>query len=101
MPEQVTDWQATADECSFNIKGMASLGMKITERKPYEQITIIKNGKAPFDFSLYCFISETDENSCRLQLAFDAELNPMLKMMAEKPLRNFLNLLVDQYAGLK
>lgn len=28
MPEQVTDWQSTVNDCSFTIKGMASLGME-------------------------------------------------------------------------
>ena len=32
MPEQIADWKSTADECSFTIKGMASLGMKIIEK---------------------------------------------------------------------
>ncbi|MFN8166643.1 MAG: hypothetical protein U0X76_10890 [Bacteroidia bacterium] len=32
MPEQVTNWESTEDECSFTISGMASLGMKIIEK---------------------------------------------------------------------
>ena len=31
-----------------------------------------------------------------MQLGFDADLNPMMKMMASKPLTNFLNLLVKK-----
>lgn len=100
MPEQVTDWQATADQCSFTIKGMASLGMKIIERKENEHITIEREGKAPFDFKLHCVINSSGENNSTLQLAFDADLNPMLKLMAEKPLKNFLDLLVDRYSRL-
>jgi hypothetical protein len=99
MPEQVTDWKSTADECSFTIKGMASLGMKIISKTPETEIKIIKNGKAPFDFVLFCMIepSGNNTNSSFLQLIFDADLNPFLKMMAEKPLQNFLNLLVNKY----
>lgn len=100
MPEQVTDWQATADQCSFTIKGMASLGMKIIERKANEHITIVRDGKAPFDFKLHCRIGNTNEKGSTLQLAFDAELNPMLKLMAEKPLKNFLDILVDRYSQM-
>ena len=32
MPEQVTNWQSTEEDCSFTIAGMASLGMKIVEK---------------------------------------------------------------------
>lgn len=100
MPEQVTDWQATADQCSFTIKGMASLGMRIIERRENELISITKDGKAPFDFKLHCLIGSGSNNNATVQLAFDADLNPMLKMMAEKPLKNFLDMLVDRYSKL-
>lgn len=96
MPEQVTNWQSTEEECSFTISGMASLGMKITEKTPNSLIKVAKNGKAPFDFTLDCMIKEAGADACQVQLAFDADLNPMLKMMAVKPLTNFLNLLVNR-----
>ena len=92
MPDQVTDWESTADQCSFTIKGMGTLGMKIKERIPNTSIVIEKNGKAPFDFFLSCAITDKQQQ-CEAQLFFDADLNPMMKMMASKPLTNFLNLL--------
>ena len=100
MPEQVTDWVSDADTCSFNIKGMASLGMAIESRTPNSEIKIKKNGKAPFDFFLTCEIGEHDGVTSTLKLYFDADLNPLLKMMAEKPLTNFLNLLVNRFKDI-
>ncbi len=98
MPEQVADWISDAETCSFNIKGMASLGMAIESRTPNTEIKIKKNGKAPFDFFLTCEIGEnTTGDTSKLKLYFDADLNPFLKMMAEKPLTNFLNLLVNRF----
>ncbi len=95
MPEQVTNWKSTEDECSFTISGMASLGMKIREKNPNSLIRVEKHGKAPFDFLFDCNIREQG-NECDVQLSFDADLNPMLKMMAVKPLENFLNMLVHK-----
>lgn len=98
MPEQVADWVSDTDTCSFNIKGMASLGMAIESRTPNKEIKIKKHGKAPFDFFLTCEIVEnTTADTSKLKLYFDADLNPFLKMMAEKPLTNFLNLLVNRF----
>jgi carbon monoxide dehydrogenase subunit G len=94
MPEQISDWQSTTDECSFTIKGMAELGMKMTEKTPSSFIKIVRT-KAPFDFVLSCFI-EDKVHQCAVQLTFDADLSPVLKMMASKPLTNFLNLLVNK-----
>jgi len=95
MPEQVVDWKSTTDECTFTIKGMATLGMKIVEKTPNSLIKVVKNGSAPFDFTLLCTIDDL-QNQCAVQLAFDAELNMMMKMMATKPLTNFLNILVNK-----
>ena len=95
MPEQVTNWQSTEEECSFTIAGMATLGMKIQEKKPNSMIRVMRHGKAPFDFFLNCSIEDKGPE-CAVQLSFDADLNPMLKMMAVKPLTNFLNLLVNK-----
>lgn len=97
MPEQVEDWSSTDSECSFSIKGMASLGMAVEEKKPNTQIILVRKGKAPFDFKLFCNMDEIDSMQTGVQLAFDADLNPFLKMMAEKPLTNFLNILVKNY----
>jgi carbon monoxide dehydrogenase subunit G len=96
MPEQVKDWRSTEDSCSFTIAGMASLGMKIIEKRQPEFIKVAKDGAAPFDFNLDVNIKPLSENSSEVRLAFDADLNPMLKMMATKPLTNFLNLLVQR-----
>ncbi len=101
MPGQVTDWVSDSESCSFNIKGMASLGMAFESKTPNTEIKIKRNGKAPFDFILFCNIGTgTISDTATLQLYFDADLNPFLKMMAEKPLTNFLNLLVDEYKSI-
>src|ERR1051326_5876662 len=86
MPPQVTDWRSTGDECSFNISGMATIGMKIVGKTPHSFIDIRSNGKVPFDFELQVHIQPVSENKCSGKLIFIADLNPMMKMMAEKPL---------------
>lgn len=101
MPEQVTDWVSDGETCSFSIKGMASLGMAFESKTPASEIRIKRNGKAPFDFFLICNIgSGSSPETSTLSLYFDADLNPFLKMMAEKPLTNFLNLLVNRYKSI-
>ena len=90
MPEQV-EWKATAEECTFTIKGMATFGMKYKQKVPHSLIEVERNGKAPVDFVLRCTINGNQKSEVKFE--FDAELNPMMKMLAERPLTNFLNLL--------
>ncbi len=101
MPPQVTNWQSTAEECSFTINGMATIGMKIIEKNPTSLITISSHGKVPFEFKLFILISEKGDSDCVGQINFESDLNPMLKMMVEKPLGNFFNLLANKMKDIR
>jgi hypothetical protein len=101
MPPQVTNWIATIDECSFVINGMANIGMKIIDKTPNSKITITSNGKVPFEFKLFVLIDEKENNTCVGQLVFESDLNPMIKMMVEKPLGNFFNMLAQKMKDIK
>lgn len=91
MPDKVVNWKATSEECSFTIEGMASFGMKYKQKIPNSLIEVERHGKAPVDFVLRCSLK--GQQKCEAKFEFDADLNPMMKMLAERPLTNFLNLL--------
>ncbi len=94
MPSSITDWESTTEGGVFTIKNMATIGLVIDEKVPNRMIRMIKT-KAPFDLSLFCHIAFVTDNESILQISLDADLNPMLKMMAETPLRNFVNILAN------
>lgn len=93
MPEQISNWNATRDTCSFTIQGMANLSMKIEERIPYSEIKIKSDISSPVEFTMQCFIKNIEENVTQFNISFIADLPPMIKMMAAKPLKNFVDLL--------
>ena len=101
MPKQVTEWTSTSEECSFNINGMATIGMKIIDKTPSTKISITTNGKVPFEFKLFVLLTETDATHCVGQLTFESDLNMMMKMMVEKPLTNFFNMLAQKMKDIK
>lgn len=96
LPEQVTNWQTSGDKCSFTITGMASIEMAIGEKKEYSLVTYISEGKSPLSFNLTFSINSIDDQNSEVNAQLSAKLNPMLKMMASKPLQNFVNLLSDK-----
>lgn len=96
MPEQIVNWKSTENNCSFTISGMADISMRIQEKIPFSKIIIVPDGKVPFTFELICDMNEIDKNSTQSQLIFMADLNPMLSMMASKPLQNFVNILAQK-----
>lgn len=99
MPSQVSNWSATKDSCSFTIQGMANIRMKIEETKPDNYIKIVSEDKTPFDFVLHVHLDEAGKGTVG-QLIFEAPLNPFMKMMVEKPLRNFFNYLAGKIKEL-
>jgi hypothetical protein len=96
MPEQVESFSSDGNSCTFTIKGMATLSLQYESRIPNSLIRMKSVSTKPFGFALTCNISNAGDES-DLQLILEAELNPFLKMMAEKPLTNFLNILVSKY----
>ncbi len=94
MPEKVVNWKATQDTCYFTISGIASLGMKIVEKEPNRRLKMIQDGKVPFDFDFNVYIQEDGDNAL-VKLILNAKLNAMYKMVAVKPLKHFLNDLLD------
>ena len=93
MPEQITNWQATEDTCSFTIQNMTTLSMRIVERVPFERIDVTSDGKTPFNFTLQlCLFPKADFQS-EACFILNADLNPVFSMMASKPLQNLVDLM--------
>jgi carbon monoxide dehydrogenase subunit G len=91
MPEQVINWSGDADSCRYTIKGMADIGMRMQNREPHHTLHIKSDGKVPFEFSLNIKLESSTDAQCKVKLLFEADMNMMLRMMAEKPLTNFFN----------
>lgn len=98
MPEKVVDWKSTMTTCTFTIQGMATLNMKQGQNKSNELVQMLAEGKNPFQYDLNTFISAQGEDASEIYLQLNADLNPMLAMMAKKPLENFVNILAEELA---
>ena len=93
MPEQITNWQATEDTCSFTIQNMTTLSMRIIERVPFERIDVTSDGKTPFNFTLHLKLFPHTETQSEACFILNADLNPVFSMMASKPLQNLVDLM--------
>lgn len=99
--DRVENFKSTEDSCSFRIKGMADLSLKIEEKNPNDRIKIVSEGKSPFPFSMTVLFNELSADSCEAHIEFAGDINPFMKMMVEKPLTNFFNMLVDRLSTLE
>lgn len=97
MPmDKIEDWQSEENRCSFKIKGLAGIGMKLKSEES-NKITLASEGKNPFDFTLDLLFDGDDEQT-EVQLEFNGDMNSFTAMMVKKPLKNFFDMLVDNFA---
>jgi carbon monoxide dehydrogenase subunit G len=96
MPESVSNWQSSLDHCSFKMQGLANIGMRIEERIPHSTIFVKSQGEGPFDFTLTIHMDNHGEGRCLAGMVFEADINPFMKMMVEKPLGSFFGYMTKQ-----
>ena len=94
MPEQITNWKSDNNSCSFTIQGMADISLTFGEKVPKSFVKLVPLGKVPFSFSLGLKIIE-DNDSTIVKIEVDADLNPMMAMMAKRPLENLVNVMAS------
>ena len=102
LPEdRIEDFKYSELECSFNIKGITSMKIKIIEKHTPDYILFASEGLANFNFNLKVFfIGEANQNGeCKIELYGD--LNPFIKSMAEKSLIQLVNTMSLKLSQLK
>lgn len=101
MPsEKIEKWDSTVEQCEFTIKGMARIGLKRIDSVEPTSIKVESFGKVPFKFTLDILLSEVSAAETEAKIHFEGDINPFMKMMVEKPLSNFFNMLVDKASKL-
>ncbi|MFZ4547419.1 MAG: hypothetical protein ACOYN4_08290 [Bacteroidales bacterium] len=94
LPEQVSEWQSTGDSCSFEVKGLPKIGLRHVGKTPFVKISMKSEGKLPFTFAFDTHIEAASPQQCLVQLVIDSDMNPFIAVMAEKPLQNFVDVLL-------
>ncbi len=96
IPEdKVNEWKSDPESCSFKVSGVGDVGLKMVEKEPYDLIKITGNGLANVEFFLWIQLKKVSENDTRVKITMKADLNPMLKMAASKPMNSFLEIVVN------
>ena len=96
--DKVSNWKSFGDSCRFDVEGIGQVGLKIVDKEPGKTIKYSAEGTVPFNFFLWIQLKEVQEQDTKLKLTLDAELNPMVKMVAVKPLNKFIGMLADGIA---
>ncbi|MCU4163180.1 SRPBCC family protein [Carboxylicivirga caseinilyticus] len=96
--DKITNWQSNSDSCRFTIDPVGEVGLRIVEKEEFKTIKYTAEGKTPFNFFLWIQLKEVAEDDTRIKLTIKADMNPMIKMVASKPINKFLEVLSDAIA---
>lgn len=98
MPENTEKFEIDGDSLIFGLKGMPEIRLIPKESIPNSSV-ILGAASSKIPFTLAFDINEID-NISETQIKFHGDFNPMITMMAKKPLTRFIETLVDNLEKL-
>lgn len=98
LPEdKVSDLSFDTDTLSFNVPQLGQLTLKIVERVPFSGIKL-ETTNSPLPFNLWIQLVAVTDESCEVKVIIGMEINPFMKAMIQKPLKEGLEKMVDMLA---
>jgi carbon monoxide dehydrogenase subunit G len=90
MPSSVQNFEVIDGLVNLDLKGLGKLVLATTEKIPPHVIKIKPASKAPFDFFIQWDLVATEAGT-KVKAKIEADLNMMMKMMAQGFLKDFVN----------
>ena len=92
----ITHWQAERDSCSFTVSVVGVIKVRLAVKEPCSRVVFKGDAMKINDFSLTLNIISGKSNSADVKILLEAELNSMLRMLATKPIIQFLEVLIGE-----
>lgn len=93
--DKIENWEATKDGCSFEMFPVGKARLDIVETDQNSVVKYGGNGLNGTQFFLWVQMKEPTPGDTRFRLTIKADINPVLKAMAQKPINDFLEKLVN------
>lgn len=97
----INNWNAEKESCSFGVSMLGTVTVRLAEKENYTKVVFNGDALKKNDFSLILFISDNVKNPADVKVTLSADLNPMMKMMAVKPIGQFLEILIKEMESFR
>jgi hypothetical protein len=95
----IDNWQADKESCSFSVSMLGTVSFRLTEKVLCKKVVFCGDALKKNDFELTLNITGDMSTTAAVEVVLNADLNPMLKVMASKPIGQFLeNLIIEMEA---
>lgn len=99
MPEELTFFNASDAEFTFQLSGMP-IKISLNKKEVVEFSSITYESAGNMKFQLKILFSKITEERTEVSFIFEGKLNPMIRAMAEKPLKKLLKVFSNRIARL-
>jgi len=94
--DKISNWESDSKTCSFKVMGTYTIGLKVADDSTQNLIKYVATDKSPFPFTLNIHLNDKESEQTESQIVCEAKLNPMLKMMVSKPLKNLFDHIIKK-----
>jgi hypothetical protein len=97
----INNWNAGKESCSFTVSMLGNVTLHIVKKEEFS--TVVYNGDAlgKNDFELVLSISDNNENLADVSITLKADLNPVMKMIAPGPIKQFLEMIINEMENFR
>lgn len=100
IPEdKIKDFSFDSDSVSFVVEAIGKVRFEVIEREP-NRLVKFKSVKLPFDISLIIELSSISEKCTEMVLKVAYDLNPFMRGVVERPMREAVGRISDALAHL-
>ncbi len=92
----INNWKAEKESCSFSVAMLGTVTVRLAEKEKNRKVIFKGDALKKNDFSLTLFITDNVKNPADVKVMLNADLNPAMKMMAAKPIYQFLEMLINE-----
>jgi len=94
--ESISNWQSERESCSFNVSMLGNVSIRIAQKEEYCKVVFKGDALKKNDFELVLHILDNINKLADVVVVLNADLNPMMKMIAAKPIEQFLEILIKE-----
>jgi len=98
---KLDNFRATEDECSFSINPIGNIGVQIIDREPSKLIKLAGIQSLPFQVNCWIQLLPVDESNCKVKVTLHADLNPMIKMLVGKHIKEGVDHIAEALSKLQ
>jgi carbon monoxide dehydrogenase subunit G len=97
VPEgRINNLKIEPDECSFSVSMIGNVNFRIDEKTPYSKVVFSGSALQSNNFTLELHIEDSVDHNSYIKIFLEADMNPIVKMMANEPVKQFLESLVTE-----